>query len=430
MIITIHRGIDQIGGCITEICSKSGTKILIDFGHNLPKGGKPSEDKYELPEELKNVLEGVSAVIYTHHHGDHIGFAAQIYEQGIPQYMGSVATVTMKILNARMTKVPKLRKQACGNLTALSRFNPYSANVPFNIGDITITPYFVSHSAADAYMFVIECDDRKVLHTGDFRDHGYLGKGLMKTINAFIKKRNIDVLVTEGTMLSREKTDILTEAELQEEAKILLEGDENKYAFVLCSSTDMDRIVSFYKATMVYPKRQFVVDSYQAKQLAWCSMNQGKINPLYRFTKYRQFDKEKDTLLQEMAEDGFTMLIRKSTTFESRLEQISEKIDLSKTTLIYSQFSGYLDKNFAAHDDELIDFVGKFDWKFRTLHTSGHATQEALENVCNAVNPRLAIIPIHKDARADFRKLNISEDLKSKVVEKTTTIEGVEIVVK
>ena len=43
MNITIHRGIDQIGGCITEIESKNGTKILIDFGHNLPEGDEASD---------------------------------------------------------------------------------------------------------------------------------------------------------------------------------------------------------------------------------------------------------------------------------------------------------------------------------------------------------------------------------------------------
>ena len=39
MKITIHRGLNQIGGCITEIQSLSGTKVLIDLGHNLPDGG-------------------------------------------------------------------------------------------------------------------------------------------------------------------------------------------------------------------------------------------------------------------------------------------------------------------------------------------------------------------------------------------------------
>ena len=35
MNLIIHRGADQIGGCITEI-STENCKILIDFGSNLP----------------------------------------------------------------------------------------------------------------------------------------------------------------------------------------------------------------------------------------------------------------------------------------------------------------------------------------------------------------------------------------------------------
>ena len=50
MKLTIHRGINQIGGCITEIQSSSGIKILIDLGHNLPDGGGPAEDEYDVPD--------------------------------------------------------------------------------------------------------------------------------------------------------------------------------------------------------------------------------------------------------------------------------------------------------------------------------------------------------------------------------------------
>ena len=52
MRITIPRGINQIGGCITEIQSSSGTKILIDLGHNLPDADGQAEDEYDMPENL------------------------------------------------------------------------------------------------------------------------------------------------------------------------------------------------------------------------------------------------------------------------------------------------------------------------------------------------------------------------------------------
>jgi len=34
MKLTIHRGVNQIGGCITEI-ERGGYKIFIDFGEQL-----------------------------------------------------------------------------------------------------------------------------------------------------------------------------------------------------------------------------------------------------------------------------------------------------------------------------------------------------------------------------------------------------------
>lgn len=66
MRITIHRGINQIGGCITEIQSSCGTKILIDLGHNLPDADGQAVDEYDIPENLDRLLDGVSTVFYTH----------------------------------------------------------------------------------------------------------------------------------------------------------------------------------------------------------------------------------------------------------------------------------------------------------------------------------------------------------------------------
>ena len=67
MNLIIHRGADQIGGCITEI-STENCKILIDFGSNLP-GCK----KEELTEEqVKSIIGNADAVFYTHYHSDHV----------------------------------------------------------------------------------------------------------------------------------------------------------------------------------------------------------------------------------------------------------------------------------------------------------------------------------------------------------------------
>lgn len=91
MTITIHRGINQIGGCITEIASASGTKILIDLGHNLPEGENRDNDPLDKAENIDTILDGVSAVFYTHSHGDHVGFESYVASMGIPQYIGKLS---------------------------------------------------------------------------------------------------------------------------------------------------------------------------------------------------------------------------------------------------------------------------------------------------------------------------------------------------
>ena len=66
MQIKIHRGVDQIGGCITEIESKKA-RILIDVGTNLPN----TQNKVKV--NVTKVSKKCDAVFITHYHLDHIG---------------------------------------------------------------------------------------------------------------------------------------------------------------------------------------------------------------------------------------------------------------------------------------------------------------------------------------------------------------------
>ena len=61
-------------------------------------------------------------------------------------------------------------------------------------GDIGITPFFVDHSALDAYMFLLEAGGKKILFTGDFREHGIMGKNnvLERMVQKYIGE--VDIL--------------------------------------------------------------------------------------------------------------------------------------------------------------------------------------------------------------------------------------------
>ena len=187
MKITIHRGLKQIGGCITEISTEK-TKIFIDLGHNLPKGDKPVNDPKANEETIKELTKNCKAIFYTHYHGDHIDLYKFVPDT-IPQYIGEVAKQVMICKSKTLADYPEKTNVTKEDVAKLETFETYTANKEVPIDDITVTPYFVSHSACDAYMFLIESNGKTILHTGDFREHGYLGKGLEKMLKALLWKK-------------------------------------------------------------------------------------------------------------------------------------------------------------------------------------------------------------------------------------------------
>ena len=86
MKITIHRGTDQIGGCVTEYEHK-GWHLFVDYGEEL--SGDPETGELQV-EGLTHGDLSKSVLLITHYHGDHIGSITKLPEK-LPIYMGEVA---------------------------------------------------------------------------------------------------------------------------------------------------------------------------------------------------------------------------------------------------------------------------------------------------------------------------------------------------
>jgi ribonuclease J len=182
--IIIHRGIDQIGGCITEIAT-ANARILIDLGQNLPDGEGNVDDDFANADSIENLTKGVDAIFYTHYHGDHLGLFHLVPET-INQFIGSVAKRVALCKHQRLAFIKGREEQSAKEISRIEAMHPFDPKQAIEISDIRITPYFVSHSAYDAFMFLIEAEGKRILHTGDFRGHGYLSKGLLPTIEKYI----------------------------------------------------------------------------------------------------------------------------------------------------------------------------------------------------------------------------------------------------
>lgn len=381
MKIIIHRGTQQIGGCVTEIRSDKA-RIFIDMGSELP-----DENGNTIAETL--AVEGVTtgekncdAVFFTHYHGDHVGMLSRILP-GIPLYMGEAAKEIYLVLQKRL-KSPAV--------PVIESIVPFEVKDKIQIGDITVTPLRTDHSAYDSYMFLIESGGKKILHTGDFRLHGFCGKGTIPMLKEYAK--DVDVLITEGTMLSRGDSVPETEHELQKKATAWLK--EYKYVFLLCSSTNIDRLASFNRTT---PRgKYFLCDSYQKDVLEVAKKYGAKHTPLYAFEKVTVYGKNLD---EQFEKRGFCMPVRASTMFPPIVQKYKEKYN-ADCLMVYSMWEGYLKQP----DSELNALMDGFQ-NVEHLHTSGHASKQAIIDVCNVVAPKQAVIPIHGENPEVFKSLGL-----------------------
>lgn len=423
MKITIHRGINQIGGCITEI-STTKAKILIDLGQNLPDGNGLVVDNLANSNSVEMLTKDIDAIFYTHYHGDHFGLFHLVPDK-VNQYIGSVAKRVALCKHQRLSRIKGREEISFKEINKIERLHTYEQENIIEIGDIKIIPYFVSHSAYDAYMFLIESNGIRLLHTGDFRGHGYLSKGLLPTIKKLILKQGkIDFLITEGTMLSRLDERVKHENDLKNEVIGLMK--QNKNVFVMCSSTDMERLATFYSANKEMNRRPFVCDDFQKSVLDIFSETAGLKSSLFKFEKsYPYWNENKNIkLIEWMQKNGFCMMVRATDKFKGYIKFLEQKIDLNQTLLIYSMWKEYINPNSKHANTKYLDFISKFP-HVRCIHTSGHASADCLADVCNFVNPTFGIIPIHSEHSSNFQKLAISEDLKSKIITQSKEVNDI-----
>lgn len=127
-----------------------------------------------------------------------------------------------------------------------------------------------------------------------------------------------------------------------------------------------------------------------------------------------------------MIDNGFTMFVRSSTKFQKLLDQIFQVLPVEeKPILIYSMWDGYINRVDTQKED-YIQLQKRFT-DVMPLHTSGHATINVLRNICEQTNPRLAILPIHKEKEEDFSSTGIPAQLQRRIVTTNCTLSNIDI---
>lgn len=421
MKIRIHRGANEIGGSCVEVEAR-GSRIVIDIGIPLvdDKGGRfdkkvllnadvPSLIKKKILPDIEGLYKSgtgndlVDGVLISHAHIDHYGLYEFLHNE-VQVYLGEGAKRLIDISELFLGLKGRLRRHAY-----------IKSGYAFTVGNFRVTPYLVDHSAFDAYAFLIEHDGKKLLYSGDFRTHGRKSnayKWFLKNVPI-----GVDALLLEGSVLGRKDSQVLTEIEV-ENMVAETAGKENGMVFGILASQNVDRLVSFFKAAL-RTRRLFLIDVYTANILD--SLKDICPNLPYPSDKFANIKVYFPTALcNRLRKFDRTDLITKFRLFRMTKKEIGERAgevlmiarpsmidDLSRirginsATVIYSMWEGYLTDGSMCR---FIKFMEANEMRLLKIHSSGHASAEALKGTVDILKPK-AVIPIHTFHPENYKDL-------------------------
>ena len=419
MIVTIHRGTHEIGGSCIEV-RHDDTRIVLDIGMPLLTANRERFDmqQYQSMSGPELVAAGVlpkisgfyrwdleskavDALLISHAHLDHYGFAQYVREDVIC-YLGE-GTRQLMALSALYSNQGWLP----------SKFSPITSTTPVTVSTIKFTPFLVDHSAFDAYAFLLEAEGKRLLYSGDFRDHGRKSYSISKMLKAV--PRGIDALLIEGTMLERNERP-KTEQQIEDEFYQLC-SSTSKLVLVAVSGQNIDRLVSIYKAAK-RSKRMLVIDPYIANVLETLSKRAQLPHPSPAYDDVKVYFPSSITRKLKRAgkEDQFIRYGKFKLTPQQLSDRQSEAIMLIRPSvldylkkikgidgakLVWSQWGGYLAE---AYNKKLLDFIHEHSMELVTIHTSGHASVDTLKNMVKTVMPK-RVIPIHTNTPELFQEI-------------------------
>lgn len=411
----IHRGSHQIGGSCVELNSPQA-KIIIDCGLPLDFDDKDPKTQQKIREEARKWLQNCDAIFLSHYHGDHYGLLNE-------------APIGTKVFTSSETALlMKLSGIFGEDLTKRLDIQTFESENPVSCKDFTVTQFIVDHSAFGACSFLFEWKDLKILYSGDIRIHGRKGV-LYKNL-----PQHVDYLFLEGTNMGytvRQKTEKTVENNFVKR----FSSNSDSLHMVWCSSQNIDRIVSLYRAC-VKTNRFFCVDSYTAYVLEIVHSLRSTIptakthpNLLIYYPRhlttflnkkdkniiYRPFQIDKKLKISNLRKNPskYVMIFRPKL-----LQDLKKYLDGYKICLTNSIWAKYWeqDKTEINNLKEWLDEAPELRKKLPDIHTSGHADITSLQKIVQHIQPK-RIIPIHteipekyKDIFANYTIINATDE--------------------
>jgi ribonuclease J len=412
--VTVHRGSNEIGGNCVELATAT-SRLILDVGMPLSEMMVEGASKRRKPDRDDLIQRGVirsipglftpgpkiDGILLSHAHGDHFGLIEYTLPE-IPVYLSRGASKMLMSggLFAGQSELPRDRQKVLlpGKLR--------------RIGDFLVTAYLVDHSSYGSVAFLIEAEGKRIVYSGDLRLHGRK-LGMAQVLLKAIRKAPLDLLIMEGTSLSRGQEPGLSEQDVETRLVDSLKQTPG-LALAMFSPQNVDRLVSYYRGA-VRSGRTLVLDPYAAFIL-YLIKNECKVPDPFQAKHIRIFVAE--SFLRSMAGRRLQKLIPRMKKVEiSRAEilavpgsflmmfrewmyeRIFEKKLPPGSRFFYSYWPGYLDTQ--PRLKELRARLEQSGCAFDLVHASGHIYYQDIMEFIERAKPR-KLMPIHTTAAKEL----------------------------
>ncbi len=385
--ITPLGGLGEIGmNCMTLETEES--MVLIDCGLMFPDDFHLGVDvvipRLDYIFRRKEKLQGI---ILTHGHEDHIG--------GVPWL---VPYVDAPIYGSEFTLGLIRNKLSEYGLVDDVYLRPVEPGQKLKLKDFSFSFFSACHSIIEGYALGIETPVGKMVHTGDFKiDRNPLRGHLtdVEGISAFASS-GATLLMSDSTNVEREGY-ALTEMEIKESLQKIFEQAEGRILVTLFSS-HVQRMQEIFDLARSFGRkvavsgRSLIRNIEVARSLGFIEYSSENYVELRDASNL----KDSETVLLMTGSQGEPL---SALTRVGLGEHRQIKIKPGDTVVMSSRFIPGNTKAITKVINNLYRMGAEvFYEKVRAIHASGHAHQEELKTMLNAVKPKY-FLPVHGEYR-------------------------------
>ena len=395
-IITLG-GMEKIGMNITAF-EYEDSIVDVDCGLAFPEDDMLGIDLV-IPDVsyLKENIDKVKGVVFTHGHEDHIGALPYVLREiNIPIY---ATKLTMGLIEHKLKE---------HNLTRTTKKKVVKPGQSINLGCFRIEFIKTNHSIQDAVALAIYSPAGVVVHTGDFKvDYTpVFGDAIDLQRFAEIGKKGVLALMCDSTNAER-KGFTASERTVGRTFDNIFSEHTNTRIIIATFASNVDRVQQIINSAYKFG-RKVVVEGRSMVNVISTAAELGYLNipenTLIDLEQMKNYPDEKMVLITTGSQG-------ESMAALSRMAANMHKKVMIKPgdTVIFSSHP------IPGNEKAVSNVINELSMKganviFQDVHVSGHACQEEIKLIYTLVRPKYAI-PVHGEYRHLKAQAQVAQEL-------------------